>query len=283
MIITLEKRGTTFNVEGEIFANSQETYEIGDQINRGGNASVHECIDSAGNVYAIKFMLQFTSKMRKRFEQEINTLRRINHPHIIQYVDDGSVKLKNELGNEMEIRFLIMERADGNLLDYMKKQTEIGYEIYVPQFRGLSEALSELHKLAIHRDIKPENILVRGETWMIGDLGLCSYIDDEEHLDLTSNNEKIGPKYWLSPEAINNFYLQNVEICEYSDVYQICAVFWFVATYCHPTGILSKSDWKGEDNNIYDIIIKSLSHDFAQRPQNGMELYQMFCAATLQD
>ena len=67
----------------------------------------------------------------------------------------------------------------------------------------------------------------------------------------------------------------------YSDVYQLCAVFWFVVTHRHPTGILSEQDWKGNDQNIYDLVIKSLAHDFKQRPQTGSDLYKLVCKATL--
>jgi len=283
MIISLGTKETTFNVESELIAKSGEYYELGEQINRGGNATVHECINSDGNVFAVKFMLQLRVKMIKRFEQEISTLKKTNHPHIVRYVDDGIIELKNANGQIKNVRYLIMEKAEENLIDYMKRYTSIGYEVYAPQFRGLSEALGKLHELAVHRDIKPENILVRGETWLIGDLGLCSYIDEKEHLDLTSDNEKIGPKYWLSPEAINNFYFKNEKIGEYSDVYQLCAIFWFVVTYCHPTGVLDKTDWKENDITIYNIIIKSLCHDLKQRPQNGTELYKLICEATLQN
>jgi serine/threonine-protein kinase len=173
-----------------------------------------------------------------------------------------------------------MEKADQNLLDYMKSRSKIGYEVYAPQFRGLSEALAELHKYAIHRDIKPENILIQGETWLIGDLGLCSYLSEEEHLDLTSDNEKIGPKFWLSPEAINRVYFGVEEICPCSDVYQLCAVFWFVITYRHPQGIITESDSQDVDPNICRILVKSLSYDINMRPQNGRELFELMSGAT---
>lgn len=280
MIISLGRRHNTYLVNNDIITNSGASYEIGEQISRGGNATVHECISSDGSIFAIKFMLQLTPKMINRFEQEIRALKEIEHPHIIKYVDDGWVVLENSLRETKEIRLLIMEKADGNLLDYMKKHEKIGYETYAPQFRGLSEALGRLHNYAIHRDIKPENILVKGETWLISDLGLCSYSDESEHLDLTTDNEKIGPKYWLSPEAVNKFYFNTEAIREYSDVYQLCAVFWFIVTYRHPTGILCLDDWKNNDQNLFDVIKNSLAHDYSKRPQNGNELFRFISKAT---
>lgn len=281
MIISLGKDWNTYSLEDDLVAQSGMRYEIGDKIDRGGNAAVHECINDEGSTFAVKFLLQTYDRNRRRFEQEIKALSQIHHPHIVQYIDHGSVSLVNNKGEENIIMFLIMEKADSNLLEYMKTHKTIGYEIYAPQFRGLCEVLMLLHRFAIHRDIKPENILVKGETWKLSDLGLCSYLDGDEHQDITRDNEKIGPKFWLSPEAINRYYFSTEEIGTFSDVYQLCAVFWFVLTLRHPTGILSSTDWYDCEPRIYDVLFKSLTHDLHRRPQNGAELHTLMCQATL--
>lgn len=132
-----------------------------------------------------------------------------------------------------------MEKADRNLLDYMKSNEKPEYEEYAPQFRGLCEALAVLHQFAIHRDIKPENILIKGETWVLSDFGLCSFLSPEDHQDITKLNEKVGPMFWMSPEAIDCYYFGGKEIGKYSDVFQICLVFVFVLTHKYPGGIFS--------------------------------------------
>jgi len=277
--ISLGKDWNTFYIDNDIYAASGKSYEISERIDRGGNAAVHECINNEGDVFAVKFQLSNGDRNIERFEQEIKALKEINHPQIIRYIDHGTVNLLNRKGEERSIMFLIMEKADSNLIAYMTNHEKIGYEIYAPQFRGLAEALKVLHQHAIHRDIKPENILVKGETWLLSDFGLCSYLDESEHQDITCVNEKVGPKFWLSPEAIDQRYFGEQEISTFSDVYQLCAVFWFVLTRHHPTGLLTLEQDE-LDPEIIGVISRSLMNDCHCRPQNGKELYDLMCKVT---
>ena len=106
-------------------------------------------------------------------------MKRLHHPHIIKYIDDGFIKLRENRRSfqEQQALFVIMEKADLNLKDLIvSNNLKIPYDIYAPQFRGLCEALTEIHQFAIHRDIKPENILVKGETWVLSDFGLCEFL-----------------------------------------------------------------------------------------------------------
>lgn len=281
MDVKINRKNHIVNIDTVTTATGNN-YEIGDYINQGGNAVVHECIDINGNVFAIKFLMVCSDKMKTRFEQEISVLKKLKHSHWVQFVDDGFIPISlSKNSTPISIRFIIMERADTNLVDFLKSSSSIEYDVYAPQFRGLSEALSELHQYeVVHRDIKPENILIKGEKWMLSDLGLCTVCSDDDHLDITSENEKIGPKFWLSPEVVNKIYFQEDIISYYSDVYQLCAVFWFIVTKKHPYGLLYENDWNN-DLQIFNIIIKSLAHDYSTRPQNGTELYGLFCAATI--
>lgn len=281
MKLSLGSRETEFQFPIEFNATSGESYEMGEYINRGGNGVVCECINNNGDLLAVKFLLRINNKSKVRFQQEINLLKNLDHPHIIKYIDSGSLFLKNSYGRIDEILFVVMEKADYDLLKYLRNHGSISYEIYAPQFRGLSGALAEIHRLAVHRDIKPENILVKGETWLISDLGLCSYLSEDDYVEITGNTEKIGPKFWLSPEAINRQYFSSGEILECSDVFQLCAVFWFAVTFRHPTGILCSNDWIDQDEKVFDVLFRSLSHDNSKRPQNGNELFNQMSSATL--
>lgn len=281
MQVSLGTRATTYDLPDEITSYNGNVYEIREQFDKGGNAAVCDGISIDGEVYALKFLLHTNEKSIIRFKQEIELIKQINHPHIIKYVDSGETKATNHTGNECVIPYIVMEKADSNLVGFIRKTSKLGYEVYAPQFIGLSEALDLLHKYAIHRDIKPENILIKGETWLLSDFGLCCYLNNDERIDITGENEKIGPKYWLSPEAINRQYFIKEDIREYSDVFQLCAVFWFAVTQRHPTGILVESDWPNADEKIFRVLFSALSHDKQKRPQNGHELYEFMLEATL--
>ena len=277
MEIILNK--TLCNIDDEVLSSMGKTYEIQEKIGEGGNGSVYECIDIRGNMYAIKFLVRTSKKNCLRFAQEVSLMQKINHPHIIQYIDHGMVEAIDKKGNITEMPFVIMEKADKNLVDFIKKNGSIDYQIYAAQFRGLCEALEELHKYAVHRDIKPENILIKGETWVLSDFGLCKFLDTKEDKELTRVNEKVGPAFWMSPEAITSFYFGKDLIGTYSDVFQICAVFLFVLTQNYPGGIISEESINTTPP-IRQLLLSAMSNDFNNRPINGHELVERYNNAT---
>lgn len=278
------RKNRVFYFDGdEVTANSGRSYEITDRLGAGGNGVVYECIDQNGILYAIKFLLHLTEKSKIRFRQEILLMKKLNHPHIIKYIDDGSIKLRENkrFNQEQQALYVIMEKADLNLKDLLSQTSKIPYDIYAPQFRGLCEALTEIHQFAIHRDIKPENILVKGETWVLSDFGLCEFLSAEEHCDITGENEKIGPVFWISPEAVNKYYFGINEIGTYSDVYQMGMIFAFVLTKRFPGGILNECDFINEGGAIGNIILKTLTNDYTKRPENGGTLLELINDATI--
>lgn len=93
--MTVYLKAAHFDIEDEIVSFSGKSYELLDRIGSGGNGAVYECIDSSGSIYAVKFLLQLSPKSQKRFDQEVSLLERINHPHIIRYVDKGKVDTVN--------------------------------------------------------------------------------------------------------------------------------------------------------------------------------------------
>lgn len=274
MDITKDKH-KIYSINPKIYTDSNEVYEIQEYLGSGGNAVVYDAIDCEGVSYAVKILLNLSSQSRKRFQQEINVLKEQKHPHLIRCIDDGYIKASRE-GRTCELPFMIMEKADSDLKEYLKKRGPVKYEEYISQFCGLSEALSVLNKKVVHRDIKLENILVVGERWVLSDLGLCSFLAEDEHRDLTRQGEKIGPKYWMSPEAINNMYDASINIIPASDVFQLAAVFWFVVTGKYPLGIVTKADWTNEDEETCKLLLESLSYNYKLRPRNGEELYLCF-------
>ena len=269
----LSKDNKIYEIPDKVKADSGESYEVVDFIGEGGNAVVYSCIDSAGEEYAVKFLLSLSKKNRSRFQQEVRVLREINHPNLIRCIDEGTVVGVEQKTKNSRIPFMVMEKANSDLKKYLDKKGILKYAEYISQFSGLSEALGLLNKKVVHRDIKLENILIVGEKWVLSDLGLCTYLSPKEHEDLTGENENIGPKYWLSPEEINRRYHKDVKILPSSDVFQLAAVFWYVATGYYPLGVVDKDDWNTDDDRMCEMLIGSLAFNCLKRPQNGEELF----------
>jgi eukaryotic-like serine/threonine-protein kinase len=284
-----QNRKDTFHVPSQIKSINSKNYEIQERISNGGNAVVHKCVGTAsGQEYAIKFQLTpFNNKRLQRFYQEIELIKQVKHDQLISYIDQGEVDFykKSNTSRKLEkvegkkIPFLVMNLANNNLCD-IRKDKKIPYEEYIGQFKGLASALASLHEKAIHRDIKPENVLIAGETWILSDFGLCKFTDEESETELTSEYETIGPRFWMSPESLNRSLGNPDEISKYSDVFQLCSIFWYVINGRHPLGVISKDDWQGPDH-LFDVIYNALSHNASKRPSDGYELLEQLEHAIL--
>lgn len=269
-------QGNYFNLHSEILTEEGHHYELEDWINRGGNATVYQCRHRVtGEEYAIKFLMNLRFNNTKRFLREVKLLQSIQGDHITKYHGTGRVTVKhNKYAQCRLVPFVIMELAERNLQDVLHDhEGSLSYEQYAGQFRGLARALSILHSVAIHRDIKPENILVSGERWLLSDYGLCTYVNPkEDDLTIAREGQNIGPKFWLSPEAHNRRLGCGDQINTASDVFQMAAIFWYVVTGRHPSGIVTENDWTGPEK-LFRVLQKSLFHDYTKRPQNGEEFF----------
>ena len=268
-------------MNGTLRTEEGRSYELVDWRGRGGHGSVFSCVDrGSGDEFAIKFLLTRGMKPTRRFLREIRLLQQVDNEHVIKIYGSGRIAGTEVAGTartNIQIPFLVMDLAQGDLSDVITSERLPHPEIYMGQFRGLAGALAALHAVAIHRDIKPENILVRGEKWVLGDYGLCAFLNGRED-DITGERENVGPKFWMSPEGHNRRVGQPDAICTASDVYQMAAVFWYIATGRHPSGNLTRDDWAGPEG-LFEPLHRALMHDLRRRPADGGAFYEEIVAA----
>ena len=270
-------------------ANSGVVYTFSDTpfIGAGGNADVYGCEDSHGNIYAVKILRENWQEAKGRFSDEIKFMKQVKHEFLVSHFDDGMIvgRSRDSRFPLRKFPFIVMDRAEKNLFAYLsEREWRVDYDIYAPQFRGLSAALQELHKEGIHRDIKPENILIKDERWLLGDFGLCTWLDDTKRNHLTPADAKVGPKYCPSPESINQSYSgKSTNIDESSDVYQLCAVFWLVLTGWYPLGQIKCNDYNcdGKNRLLFEKLLLALSYNKNKRPRNGSELLEIMHQVTI--
>jgi hypothetical protein len=129
------------------------------EIGAGGTAVVHRARDEqTGSEVAVKELRpQFALNRvtRRRFLQEAELAKALDHPGIVRVIDAGE---------DQERPFLVMELVDGeSLRSLLDRVGALGEEPARQIGLALGEALDHAHRRGvIHRDVKPHNVFVLG-------------------------------------------------------------------------------------------------------------------------
>lgn len=214
-----------------------------------------------------------TAWMRRRldrFEREIEALKIVKqnklNDHIIEFYESGEIAL-----NGRTFDYYTMELASSDLTAFLKDQ-----EIAIPErYRICSEimkSIENLHKIGIyHRDIKPGNFLIVDNIWKIADLGLVDFREEDTSV-IDGIHEPIGPRGFLSPEAINkwlgvNLDLNLVTIDDKSDVFQLSKVIGFILFGEILTGMIEPIDLSEEHDecSLFLLLTKAMQYAKSRR------------------
>lgn len=267
------------------------TYLTGTSGNKGGNSFILKLYESqfidVDNIdYGTPELILKISKFKKakfetrselRFEQETKALARCNEmslQNVVKIYHSGICKIRNSHKNFYDLhQFYTMEFAHTDLKSYIENHhAHLRFEEKLRLCLSLSEGLKELNDLGYyHRDIKPDNIFMIEDEWKIGDLGLVSERDKVDVIDNVA--EFIGPRGWLSPEAMNKYlcegkgflYQHNCQIDHQSDIFQLGKIFWYIFQYNAPIGSVKEKDFLTKSTTVYSVIKRMLSHSKAKR------------------
>ncbi len=132
-------------------------YQTLDVIGKGGMGEVYKGI-TTDQLVALKILPLENARQeefRARFEREAETMRSLDHPHIVKLYDAG---------DSGGVRYLALEFVDGvTLADYLDRIGALTLETTCAILKPIAEALDYAHAQGIvHRDIKVSNIMLRG-------------------------------------------------------------------------------------------------------------------------
>lgn len=120
------RRGNFFELSSRKLTTKEgNLYELGDYIDRGGNAAVFRCRDRVtGEERAVKFLMNHGWRNTKRFLREMKLLELVEEDHTPKYYGSGRVTVTNNKSKSTRnIPFMIMELTDCNLQELMTAES----------------------------------------------------------------------------------------------------------------------------------------------------------------
>ncbi|MEX1080151.1 MAG: Stk1 family PASTA domain-containing Ser/Thr kinase [Homoserinimonas sp.] len=180
-------------------------YQVGALIGRGGMADVHVGTDSRlGRRVAVKLLkpsLATDPKFRLLFREEAQKAARMAHPTIVRVFDAGEETVRDAMGLETQVPFIVMEYVDGRLLKDIIAEGPLEPREAVRIIDGVLTALEYSHRaLVVHRDIKPGNIMVtqNGQVKVM-DFGIARAVSDNS-ATVADTSAVLGTAQYFSPE-----------------------------------------------------------------------------------
>jgi len=191
-------------------------YRIGEPLGRGGMGTVYRGLkkdtNEAAAIKVLSSVLATDEAFRARFEAEIETLKTLKHPNIVQLYGYG------EQNGHI---FFAMELVDGTSLEeeiqngrrfHWRETIRIGIEI--------CRALKHAHDCGvIHRDLKPANLLVgRDDHVKLTDFGIAKLFG---HTQMTAMGGVLGTADYMAPEQA-----EGRPVTPRSDLYSVGSVMY---------------------------------------------------------
>jgi len=184
----------------------KERYMIEGELGRGGIGVVYLARDTQlmNRRVVVKVLLEDSGNslhspwFKKKFEQEIEALVRLDHPGIVGVLDAGTMPDGKQ--------FFVMQYVEGRPLRSMVNDG-MSFAQIARVIRQIGYALTSAHdKGIVHRDLKPENIMVQQvgedeEMIKLIDFGIAT-VKDSQVATSAEKTKVAGALPYMAPEQL---------------------------------------------------------------------------------
>ncbi len=211
----------------------KQRYEIRSMIGKGGMCTTYLAHDTAADgtevvVKALSLSSLDDWKIFDLFKREAAVLKRMDHPHIPDYIDYFEDTLDGE-----SYFLLVQEYARGRNLFELKQE---GKNFTLPELRRILQTLLDvldyIHNLTpplIHRDVNPKNIIMdnTGKVYLV-DFGAVGFMV-KNTLAAAQSGTFVGTIGYIAPEQLYGKALPA------SDIYSLGITMVFLITGKKPS------------------------------------------------
>ncbi len=268
------KENIGLGAHGALFAGR---YEIVKTLGEGGMGRVYLAKDTLldGYLLALKTLRPDLCKNEeglKRFFQEVQLNRKVNHPNVVRIFD---------VGRDEETVYFTMEYVEGISLKDKIARGPMQFEEVKRIMRDICSGLAAIHAAGIvHRDLKPGNVMLEaGGNAKIADFGIATTATS----DITAHNELLGCAHYIAPEI-----WKGKDATSKTDLYSVGVILYEMITGKTPFNEGSPTDLlrqhlcspvpeiKNESIPSYlkRICLNLLSKNESDRPAHALEVVQ---------
>jgi calcium-dependent protein kinase len=233
-------------------------YEIIGELGSGSYGSVKKVRHKElKEIRAMKVILKKTENSKN----EIDIMRKISHPNIVNIYD---------IYEDSKKYYIVMEICEGGeLFEAISEQGAFGEDDCLNIMKQVLTAVNYLHsKNIMHRDIKPENIMftkkINKKTKKF-EIKLIDFGTAKVFTKGKKETKFIGTSYYIAPEVLKESYDQKCDVWS-------CGVIMYILLCGYPP-------FNGNTNNdIYNAIKNNLPYfhgeDWKEITQEAIDLLQ---------
>lgn len=193
-------------------------WESVSSLGEGGQAHTYLVQDTTSQTKGYCVLKRLKNYKRiDRFEREIEAIRKLDHPSIVNLIDSSL---------ESDPAYLVMEHCEGGSLAASPPFWQASPLAALEIFQAVCSAVQHAHANGvIHRDIKPANIFLRTPSGpaVLGDFGLAFV----EGLGprVTETDEVVGPRTFIAPELEDG---RLEEVTDKCDIYSLGKLLYWL-------------------------------------------------------